>query len=73
MIRVSGAHELSMLPIVVTHVLRSKISEAPDGLGAVAPKFVAVEVKETKRPKSEIEGCELGELPGVVPSAEETR
>jgi hypothetical protein len=72
-ISVSGAQELSMVPMVVTHVLRSKISDAPEGLGAVAPRLVAAEVKETYNPRSEIEGRELGALPGVVPSADDTK
>ena len=59
--------------IVVTQVLRSKISEAPDGFGAVAPRFEASDVKETKRPESDIDGFELAPLPDVEPSGVETR
>ena len=70
---VTGVHVLSVLEIVVTHVLRSKISELPLGFGAVEPKFVAVDVKETNNPSSEIEGFELGPFPNVVVSGVETR
>lgn len=63
---------LSVSPMLVTQVLRSKISEAPRGLGAVAPRFVARDVKETNRPVFEIDGFELAPLPCVAPSGVET-
>jgi|ERR1700733_11842470 len=56
-----------------THVLRWKISCAPFGFGAVAPRFDAVDVNETNKPFSDTEGFELGPLPGVVPSGVDTR
>jgi hypothetical protein len=57
----------------VTHVDVSKTSCAPLGLGAVAPRFVAVDSNETNRPVFAIAGCELAPLAGVTPSGEETR
>lgn len=68
-----GTQLLTLDPIVVTQVERSKISWAPFGFGAVAPRFVAVDAKETYRPVFEIAGSELGLLPGVIPSGVETR
>ena len=59
---VNGRQVFPTTLMVVTQVLRSKTSEAPRGLGAVEPKFVATEVNETKRPESAIEGFELGPL-----------
>lgn len=54
--------------------LRTNISCAPPGFGAVAPRFVAVEVKETKStPVEAIAGLELGPSAGVVPFEVETR
>jgi hypothetical protein len=70
---VNGVHEFVVLPIVVTQVDRTKISCDPDGLGAVAPRFVAEDVKDTYRPVFDMDGFELGAFPGVVPSAVETR
>src|SRR5580693_4541526 len=70
---VTGVQVLSVLLMVVTHVLRSKISELPFGFGAVEPKFAAVEVKETNNPCSEIDGFELTPFPKVAPSGVDTR
>lgn len=44
---VTGTQLLLIVPMVVTQVARSKISWAPPGLGAVGPRFVAVDEKET--------------------------
>lgn len=44
---VSETQLLSTVPMVVTQVARSKTSAAAFGLGAVAPRFVAVDEKET--------------------------
>ena len=54
--------------VFAMQVLRSKISCAPSGFGAVAPKFVAADVNETNVPFSVTAGWELAPLPGVVPS-----
>lgn len=62
-----------VLVIVVMQVPRSNTSGKPLGFGAVEPRFVAAEVKETKRPSSEIEGFELSPLANVVPSGVDTR
>ena len=70
---VTGTQVFVVEEIVVTQVERSKISEAPEGLGAVAPKLVASEVKETKSPESLIEGFELAPFPAVEVSGDETR
>lgn len=59
--------------IVVMQVLRSKISEAPCGFCAVAPRFDASDVNETKRPELDIAGFELAPLPDVEPSGVETK
>lgn len=64
---------LLLVPIVVTQVERSKISSAPPGLGAVAPRLLAEEANATKSPSLAIAGFELAAFPGVVPSAVETR
>jgi hypothetical protein len=64
---------LSVVPMDVMQVLRSKISDLPSGLGALAPRFVASEVKETNRPEFAIDGWELAALPEVDPSGVETR
>ena len=54
--------------------LRSNISCVPLGFGAVAPRFVAVEVNVTKiTPDEAIAGLELEPLAGVTPSGVETR
>ena len=70
---VTGMQLLLIVPMVVTQVARSKISSAPSGLGAVEPRFVAVDEKETYRPVFEIAGSELGPSPGVTPSGVDTR
>ena len=70
---VTGTQVLVVEESVVTQVERSKISEAPDGLGAVAPKFVASEVKETKSPELLMEGLELAPFPAVEVSGDETK
>ena len=70
---VAGTQVLPLVPIVVTHVERSKISAAPLGLGAVAPRLLAEDANATKSPSLPIAGFELAALPGVVPSAVETR
>src|SRR5580692_8280668 len=70
---VTPTQVLVVLVIVVTQVPRSKISDWALGFGAVDPRFVAVEVKETKSPSSEMEGLELSPLPNVTPSGVETR
>src|SRR5215467_8573090 len=70
---VVGTQELLLESMVVTQVERRNTSLAPLGLGAVAPRFMAVETKATKRPVLEMEGTELAPFPGVVPSAVETR
>ena len=70
---VAGAQVFVVELIVVEQVLRSKTSEAPDGFGAVAPRLVEFEVNETYSPSLEIDGCSLLPLPGVTPSAVETR
>src|SRR5271163_1650420 len=64
---VTETQVLVVLVIVVMQVPRSNISDCPLGFGAVAPRFVAVEVKETKSPSSEMEGLELSPLPKVTP------
>lgn len=51
-----------------TQELRWKISSAPLGFGAVAPKFDAIDVNETNDPEADIEGFELTPFPGVIPS-----
>jgi len=54
--------------------LRTNISSAPAGFGAVAPRFVAVEVNVTKStPAEATAGFALGPLAGVAPSGVETR
>ena len=70
---VAGTQELLVVPIVVTQVERTNTSSAPLGLGAVAPRFIAVETKATNNPSLAIAGAELGPFPGVVPSGVETR
>lgn len=70
---VTGVHVLSTLAMVVTQVLRSKISELALGFGAVEPKLSAMDVNDTNSPSSEMEGCELGLSPNVMPSGVETR
>jgi hypothetical protein len=60
------------LVTAVAHV-RANVSANPPGFGAVAPRFLAVDTKATKSPPDAIEGAELAPLPGVVPSAVETR
>jgi hypothetical protein len=70
---VTGVQVLVELVMVVIHVLRSKISDVPAGFGAVAPRFVAVEVNEINNPSTEIAGLELGPLPNVTLSGVETR
>ena len=42
-------------------------------MGADAPKFVEVETKATKAAPDAMDGLELAPLPGVTPSAEDTR
>src|SRR5208282_5368501 len=64
---------LVVLVMVVMQVPRSNTSGKPLGFGAVEPKFDAAEVKETKRPSSEMEGFELAPLPKVTLSGVETR
>jgi hypothetical protein len=54
-------------------VLRWKISCAPFGFGAVAPRFDAIDVNETNKPLSATEGFELRPLPGVIPSGVDIR
>jgi hypothetical protein len=70
---VAGTQVLPLVPIVVTQVDRSKISLAPPGLGAVAPRLLAEEANATKSPVLPMAGFELAAFPGVVPSAVETR
>ena len=70
---VIGTQVFVVEEIVVTQVERSKISEAPEGLGAVAPRFEASEVKETKRPELLMDGFELAAFPAVELSGLETR
>ena len=59
--------------VLSTQVLRWKISCAPLGFGAVAPRFDAVDVNETNNPVFDIEGFELAPLPGVTPSGVDTK
>lgn len=72
----SGVDTRSVCPVhvvaCVAHV-RENASANPLGFGAVAPRFVAVETKATKRAPDVIDGAELGPFPGVVPSGVETR
>src|ERR1700733_9995846 len=63
----------AVLVMVVMQVPRSNTSDWALGLGAVEPRFDAVEVNATKSPSSEMEGFELGPLPAVVPSGVDTR
>jgi hypothetical protein len=70
---VNGVHELVVLPKEVTHVYRTKISCEPDGLGAVAPRFVAEDANDTYKPVFDMDGYRLAAFPGVVPSGVETR
>ena len=72
---VTGVQVLSVLAMVVTQVLRSKISGTPVRLelGPRASRFVAVDVKETNSPSSEIDGFELTPFPNVAPSGVDTR
>lgn len=71
---VTGVQVLSVLAMVVTQVLRSKISGAPVRLVLFAPRrFLAVDVKETNSPSSEMDGDELGPFPSVALSGVETR
>jgi hypothetical protein len=70
---VSVAQVLVEEEIVVMHVRRSKTSEVPSGFCAVAPRFEASDVKETKRPELDIDGFELAPLPAVDVSGVETR
>jgi len=71
---VTGTQVFPTVPIEVTQVLRSKTSDAPEGLGAVDPRLVATEVNEIKRPVSPMEGLELAPLAWVTPSgAAETK
>src|SRR5579863_51316 len=70
---VTGAQVLPAMPIVVTQVVRSKISFAPARLEP-GTRFAAADTKETKRPRFAMAGCELEPSPAVVPSGEtETR
>src|SRR5579863_7415194 len=50
-----------------------KTSCAPFGFGALGPRFVALEVKDTNVPLLAIDGCVLASFPVVTPSAEDTR
>lgn len=52
---------------------RTKTSDRPPGLGAVASRFLAVEVKETNSPLVAIEGFALAPFAGVIPSEVEIR
>jgi len=70
---VTGLQEFVVVAMVVTHVYRRKTSWTRPGLGAVAPRLVADDVNETYKPSVEMDGCELGPSPGVVPSGVETR
>ena len=72
---VTGVQALSVLAIVVTQVLRSKISGAPLRLELEFgdSRFLAVDVKVTNNPSSEIDGLELGPFPNVALSGVETR
>ena len=70
---VTDRQVLFVLVMVVIQVPRSNTSDKELGFGAVAPRFDAVEVKETNSPSSEIEGFELGPLPAVEPSGVDTR
>src|ERR1700723_3586434 len=65
---VTETQVLVVLGVVVMQVPRSNISDSAPGFGAVGPRFVAVEVKETKSPSSEMEGFELAPLAKVAPS-----
>src|SRR5580658_427288 len=70
---VTDTQVLVVLVMVVTQVPRSNTSGKPLGFGAVEPRLVAAEVKETKRPSSEMAGLELAPLPKLTPSGVETR
>ena len=70
---VTETQVLVVLVIVVMQVPRSNTSGKPLGFGAVDPRFVAADVKETNKPVSEMEGFELAPLPNVTPSGVETR
>src|SRR3984885_2891568 len=65
---VTDTQVLVVLVIVVMQVPRSNTSGKPLGFGAVEPRFVAAEGKQTKRPSSEMEGFELSPFPAVAPS-----
>ena len=65
---VSGAHV-----VIRVGQARRNASGSPVGLGADAPKFVEVETKATKAAPDAMDGLELAPLPGVTPSAEDTR
>jgi len=72
----SGVDMRSVSPVqevnCVAHV-RVKTSASPLGFGAVAPRFRAVDTNAIKDAAVEIDGAELGPLPGVLPSGVETR
>src|SRR3984885_2906863 len=70
---VTDTQVLVVLVMVVMQVPRSNTSDSALGLGAVEPRFDAVEVNATKSPSSEMEGFELGPLPAVAPSGVDTR
>lgn len=72
----SGVDTRSVSPVhVVSSVahVREKTSANPLGLGAVAPRFRAVDTKAITDAALEIDGAELGPFPGLVPSGVETR
>jgi hypothetical protein len=72
----SGVDTRSVSPvqvvISVAHV-RENTSASPLGLGAVAPRFRAVDTNTITDAALEIDGAELAPFPGVVPSGVETK
>ena len=72
----SGVDTRSVSPVhVVSSVahVRENTSANPPGLGAVAPKFRAVDMNAITDAELESDGAELGPFPGVVPSGVETK
>lgn len=56
----------------VAHV-RENTSASPMGLGAVAPRFRAVDTNAITEATPPMDGAELGPFPGLIPSGVETK
>lgn len=72
----SGVDTRSVSPVhVVSNVahVRENTSASPLGLGAVAPRFRAVDTNAITDAELEMDGAELDPFPGVVPSGVETK